>query len=625
MVENIELKDAVKIRVAMEEYRDSVYLNIMRQINDECKDILTDDMGSKFVKNCGRDIAGEVIRNCFDTSAYNITVDQLAKRFLEFSYDNEYDPLSNNGGVGDLQKSVYNYNELQSTELDMISNIMNSNYEKLFSEDREKDSLDRKGKNAYRAAKTDESGNVYDELTGEIGTKSSYTMNGKEVFKSDLQADHVQARESAQINTRYVTNEGKECLKVFWNSEDNMQMMHASANASKGDIRVCEVEGQIKYVNARSNEYDPKTDITHKASAEQLAEAVCQQWEARNLDREGQSSKKIEKLKEKGYLNEEDKVPKSVKRELIYNIRHSQNMEGKTILENTDYKKVAEDAKDFTKASLGKIVAGQIIYYAAPPLLYEVRVILKDKSISIENALSKLEASAKRVGEYVLSKLKNIFINITFNSLKQFIKAFMDILINMVKATVKKLLKMTKNLILSTVDAVRIIGDKQSTKAEKANAVCNLYAVTITSCVVEILFELAAESLHIPEPFDDIVFGPLQILTTVICTNLTMLILKKADLFDVEFGFKMSQVRKLFSTSRQAYEEANVISQKYADEQIEQIIQQARYQSKEIYNSLMEINPHKESARPELEKISRMFSMDIDFEKEWLYFLGISV
>lgn len=84
--------------------------------------------------------------------------------------------------------------------------------------------------------------------------------------------------------------------------------------------------------------------------------------------------------------------------------------------------------------------------------------------------------------------------------LKRFIKSFMDILINLVKATVKKLLKLAKNLILSTVDAIRIISDKNTSSAQKADAVFQLYGVTITSCVIEILFELAGNALHLSEP-----------------------------------------------------------------------------------------------------------------------------
>ena len=42
-----------------------------------------------------------------------------------------------------------------------------------------------------------------------------------------------------------------------------------------------------------------------------------------------------------------------------------------------------------------------------------------------------------------------------------------------------------------------------------------------------------------------------------------------------------------------------------------------------IYENLMEFDPKTDSARPELEKINKMFSMNIDFEKDWLSFIGV--
>jgi len=622
-MENVELKNAIKIRTAMIEYQDTVYLNLIRQLNTNCQEILNKDLGSEFVRNCGRDLAGEVVRNCLDTSDFHITVDQLAKRILEFSYDNEYDPLKNNGVGGDVNKLVYNYNELNSSQLDDIANVMASSQQKLFDEDRKHDPRDQKGKSEYRNLKKDENGDVYDELTGKKEDKTIYTRNGKEVEKSNLQADHIQARESGSYNSRYIKKGGDERIKDFWNSSDNMQMMFQSANSSKGDVRVCEVDGEIKYINARSKEYDPDTDITYKATPEQLADAACYMWEKTDEDREQQNNPKIQELKDKGYLDENGKVPKSVRNQLVKNIRHSQNKESITILKNTDYKQVALDAKDYTKKSIGKIIAGQIIYYAAPPLIYEVKTILKDKTVKLDNALQKLGSSAIRIGEYVFSKLKDIFMNIAVNSIKKFIKSFMDILINMVKATVKKLLKIAKNLVLSTVDAIRIIADPNADSSQKANSVCNLFGVTITTCVIDLLFELASETLHIPSPWDDVIFGPLQILATVICTNLTLLILQKADLFDVNRGFRMSQIRALFQETREEYQREIDLSSGLADYKIHEIIEQAKHETRYIYDNLQAIDMKTQSVRGELEKISTMFSMDINFEEEWLKFIGV--
>lgn len=639
---NIELKKAVDTHLAFVQYRDNAYINMIQQINTKTAAILKDDMGSQFIHNCGRDLAGEVVRNFFDTSDYNITVDQLATRILKFTYEDEYDPLANNGNSEMIMKNVHNYNELSSSTLDRISDDIDSHQAQLFPEGRETDKLDRDGKRAYRNSKMDADGNLTDELTNRPGTKKVIKQNGKDVIKSDLQADHIQAREAARYNSKYITHDGVQALREFWHSADNMQLMHASANSSKGDARVCEVNGEIVYSGGAEwrnmtdelnsdgtptgNKIDKNgnvvKDISHKATPQQLAEATIRQWEKGDAD-----SAKIQKLLEQGYLQKDENgnitVPKSVRKALEHNIRHSQNKESTIILKNTDYSKVAKDAANETKKSIGKIIAGQIIYYAAPPLVYEIRCMLKNKKTTLDDVIKNLVESAKRVGAYVLSKIKDIFKNVIFNSLKKFIKTFMDILIKTVKATIQKLLKIAKNLVLSTVDAIRIIADKNTSAAEKADSVFSLFGVTITSCIIEVIFEIAQESLHIPAPFDDIIFGPLQILVTIICTNLTMLILQKADLFDVRFGFKINKIKEVFAEERTRYIEDVQIAEQVANTQIDDIINSAKEESLRIYNELQELNPKTQYARGQLESINRMFSMNINFDEEWLKFIGM--
>lgn len=606
------LKEAVLIRRAMTEYRDTAYMNLIRQINTKASDILKDDLGSQFVKNCSRDIAGEVVRNYFDTSDYHITVDQLATRILKFTYEDEYDPLRSNE---DLQKRVYNYNDINSSTLEQITKDLDANQSKLFPEDRKSDYLDQKGKKDYRASRVDENGDLYDELTGQKGEKSTIIRNGKEELKSDLHADHVQAREAMTYNAKYIKPEGVQELKEFINSNDNMQMIHASANTSKGDVRVCKVDGKIKYCTTKDKDYDPNTDITHRATPEQLAEATIQQWE-----KDTASKSKAQVLKDKGYLNEDGKVPKSVRKKLEQNIRHSQNEESKVILKNTKYGSVAKDAVKTAKNSVGKILAGQIIYYAVPPLIYEVKTILQNGKIRLKEALEKITAAGKRVCAYISSHLKDIFKNLLENSLKNFIKTFMDILIGMVKATVKKMLKLIKNVVMSTVDAIKIIATPGTSKAEKADAVVNLFGITITNFVVEVLFEIIENGLHIPE----FLLTPLQLITSVICTNLTMLVLQKADLFDVRFGFKLNALRAMFAEEREKYNQEVMVAENYTNQEIEQLLEKAKQDSREIYQELMELDPHTQSVRSSLNKVNQMFQMNINFEAEWLRFIGIN-
>lgn len=639
----VNLQDAVSVHQALLEHRNAAYINLVQQINTRSAAVIKDDMGSQFLQNCGRDLAGEVVRNFFDTSDYNITVDQLAMRILKFSYEDEYDPLAENGSSELVRKNVYNYNELHSDELDKISATLDASQEKLFTKPEnskyyEDQYFIDKRKREYRANNRAESGSGvgFDETTGKA---EGYKERSDGQWHSDLDVDHVLDLDGATYDPSRTTEKGKQLLKDFYNSDDNFSMRSDSANRSKGAVKVYEKNGKIlspKDVEKEkesiakellqknggqppkdkdiNDEFEKRTsDATHKATPEQLSEALFYKWE---------NAEDKQKLIDAGYLNEDGTVPKSVRHKELEKIRHSQNKESVARLKGRKFSEDAKEAAKHTKAAVGKIIAGQIIYYAAPPLVYEVRTIIQNRQTNLDSTLDQLGKAALRIGDYVFSKIKDIFSNVLFSSLKKFIKSFMDILIGAVKATVKKLLKIAKNLVLSTVDAVRIIADKNASPAEKADSVFSLFGVTITSCVIEVLFELAADALHIPEPFDEIIFGPLQILTTVVCTNLTMLILQKADLFDVRFGFKINAIKNIFAEEYEAYAQEMAIAEDMAELEVQKLLERARADCLSIYNSLEEMDLTKGSARPQLDQIGRMFNVYIDFDAKWEKFLG---
>lgn len=608
-----DLSNAVQAQKLMSVYREAEYIKTMQEINRKSSAILNDDLGYQFIANCGRDIAGELVRNFFDTSDYNITVDQLARRMLTFNYGNEFDPLGKNL---QLQKKVYNYSDNEmplkdilsektgfnfpQTTLDEITADNDSAQKKLFEKEEvinksnqhtekkyKERTMIKNGKDSYVESRKDANGNVVDEYTGKQGEYIT-DKNGNRRRRQEV--DHVQAVATARYNSEYISENGVQKLREFYNSSDNFKMMDKIANESKGDVKVYDRKGN---------------DITHRATPEQLTEAVCERWE----NTKSQATKN--ELIDKGYLNQDGKVPVSVRKELESNIRHSQNVESKVILQNTEYKKVAKSAGKHTGKAIGKIVAGQIIYYAAPPLIYEIRCILSNRGIGLSNALEKIVSAGKRITGYVVSHLKDIFKNITENILKKFIKSFMDILIDMVKATVEKMLKLAKNLLLSVVDSVKIIASPGATAAQKADSVFNLFGVTITSFVVEVLFSAIEKGLQIPE----ILLSPLQVLTTIVCTNLTMLVLQQADLFNVRVGFKINNIRNLFEEENSKYNKKIAIAENYADAVINQTLENADREVYEIEENLFKLDPYAQLARGELDKINQIFNIDIDFQE----------
>lgn len=639
MSDDVDLKKAMSIHLAMEQYRDSIYLQTIKKLNEQYSDILTDNLGTEFVVNCARDIAGEVVRNCFQTSDFYITVDQLALRIINFKYDDDYDPLAENGGLGEVNKVVYNYNDFNSNRLKEIVQDIADNKEALFDVTRKEDKSDAQGRKDYAESQREADGTLRDSITGEAEEKHSYynARNNKTYERTDMEADHVQSRASATFNTKYVKESGKEELQSFWNSSDNFEMMQQVANNAKSDVRICEVtrdgKTEIEYLTSNEITYQQQLanhdgvkieikDISSSASPYQMADAVIYRLEHIDPERFNANQSRIEALKAHGYLDENGKVPKSIRLKLIEKYQRSMDVESILILKNAKYDTVAKEALHHTKSSIGRIIAGQIVYYAAPPLIYEIKNIVLNKNITLDNALSELSAAFSRIGDYVFDHLKDVFINITHNSLRVFIKSFFDILISLTKATIQRLLRIAKSLVMATVDAVRISANPNASRPEKADAICNLYSVTITNCVVDVLFEVIRYYVRVPEPYASIIWGPLQFLTTIICTNLTIIILKQSDLFAVQYGFKASKIRSLFSETNQLLENEYSISSSASEAEINSIISNARKTCQEIYNNLLEFDSFSTSALPDLKQINTIFSIDIDFESSWLSFIG---
>lgn len=605
--------EVIQIRNALSMQQRALYVAAVTNINVRNRELLQNNFGVTLVKNCARDMAGEVARRYFDFGNYYITVDQLYDRFVHFSYENDNDLLSADEG---LRKAFYNINDAStSRELQHIADQVYSAQEKLFTESRTTDKLDQQGKQAYRdMQRAANGGTLYDELTGNPDKLGTYMRNGKEVAQSELHADHIQARESAKYNSRYIKANQAERLREFYNSADNMQLMHASANTSKGDIRVCIVDGKEQYVNARDSSYDASTDITATATADQLVNATVHQWE-----KETPSGNKTQKLTEKGYLDDQGKVKESVKEQLRRNIIHSQNAESIAMLQAMDYRAVGSDAATMTVQSMPKILAGQVFYYVLPPLLYEVRLALRHEDISFDSLIDRIKNAGNRIIHYVRQKAKNIFHNVVFNSLHKFLKSFFDILIELLKATVKRIARMAKHVVISLVNCIRTITAPDMTAAQKADAVTKTLSVTIGGIVLELIFEYMEDQFGLP----NWLMEPLQIVVTILATNSIMLILDKLDLFDVQYGLLTSNIDQVFEEEYQTYIHESEALKQQSRLEMEALMENMKSQISELEQTIQALDPYRDDVLVPLERMNRIYDMNINFEKEWNDFITI--
>ena len=77
-------------RKKLNETLDETYFNMIENINNNIKNLenMEKVLQDSFLEACALDFAGEIVKNYFDASDYNITIDQLCSRILNFRYDN---------------------------------------------------------------------------------------------------------------------------------------------------------------------------------------------------------------------------------------------------------------------------------------------------------------------------------------------------------------------------------------------------------------------------------------------------------------------------------------------------------------------------------------------------------
>ncbi|MGF7002533.1 hypothetical protein M2149_000922 [Lachnospiraceae bacterium PFB1-21] len=577
-----------------------IYISAIKNINARTDELFNEQFGNKLVKNSARDLAGEVARRYFDLSDMYITVDQLFDRFVNFSYDMDSDILMDDANI---RKTVYNFNDhMTSSTFKNIRETCDGAQEKLFDIKRSEDNADGNARSSIRMRYI-QNGKIEDEFSGQKYRKKNYHV---------VEADHIQSREAASYNARYLKTDAVEKLQKFYNSSDNMQMLNRSANRAKGDVRVVEIDGKVEYVSgseykSRVSKGENIKDISHRATPEQLADATISRMEKET------KSDKINTLKKKGYLDEDGKVKPEMRKKLIDNAKKSQNAESKIILKEADYGSISKDAGKESAKSLGKIFAGQVIYYILPPILLETRTIVNKKGMTMDGFFVEIKKAGKRVIKYAKSKLGEMFKNVAGNGFSKFLKTFFDIIIEMVKATIKRFVQIVKNLIMTLVNCGKVLLDKKSTAAQKADAISKMLATTITTVVMELLFEYLEKQFGLP----GFLMEPLQLVVTILATNIVMLLLEEMDLFDTRYGFLVSNIKKIFDEEKEFYvnERDNLLQE--ADDKSGQVLEILQNQVKESNDFIKEASLYDDEVTPYLDTISKTFKMDIDFQKEW--------
>ncbi|MEJ6469118.1 hypothetical protein [Fusobacterium nucleatum] len=587
---------------------DETYINIIENINKRTKEL--EDMQkvfqNDFLKTCAMDISGETIRTFFDTGDYNITVDQLYNRIINFTYEDKIDPLSNTLEMN--RKNIYNLANSKESQENLKREI--GEPEKLFNKETVVDENGKEKKGKY------EDNSLIEKKKKEYRKEHPNDEIGI-AEKTDV--DHSQPLATAKVYSKYLVEGGKEKIKEFYNSSDNFQMLGKTANQCKNSAVVYLKNEKGEYIDKEGNilknqsKLDGRVDITNTATVKQRTEAVIDNIKGgKNRD-----PKTTQKLKDEGILDENGEVKPEVKRKIEENLEKSYNKEGKVILKNTDKGKVAKDAGKETFRQMGKIISGQLIYYLVPPVIYEIKEGIKNNNDG-DSILEKLKNSSERIIEYVSSKLDKILSNIFFNGFKKFIKNFFSIIIEIVKGVFKKILKLAKELIIVTIDAIKILFDGSKSFAEKMDAILQLVGGLFVNLAIGILFEYISKQFFIPEW----ALLPLEMIVRVVLSNFAMLALKKLDIFGVNRKLKVEKIKAIFEEEEK---NKDLIIQREIDNvnsNNKLLFQELQEELFNINKKIEENNMFNQSIKEELKRSFEIFGKNITLNNKLKNILG---
>ena len=581
---------------------DETYINIIENINKRTKEL--EDMQkvfqNDFLKTCAMDISGETIRTFFDTGDYNITVDQLYNRIINFTYEDKIDPLSNTLEMN--RKNIYNLANSKESQENLKREI--GEPEKLFNKETVVDENGKEKKGKY------EDNSLIEKKKKEYRKEHPNDEIGI-AEKTDV--DHSQPLATAKVYSKYLVEGGKEKIKEFYNSSDNFQMLGKTANQCKNSAVVYLKNEKGEYIDKEGNilknqsKLDGRVDITNTATVKQRTEAVIDNIKGgKNRD-----PKTTQKLKDEGILDENGEVKPEVKRKIEENLEKSYNKEGKVILKNTDKGKVAKDAGKETFRQMGKIISGQLIYYLVPPVIYEIKEGIKNNNDG-DSILEKLKNSSERIIEYVSSKLDKILSNIFFNGFKKFIKNFFSIIIEIVKGVFKKILKLAKELIIVTIDAIKILFDGSKSFAEKMDAILQLVGGLFVNLAIGILFEYISKWALLP----------LEMIVRVVLSNFAMLALKKLDIFGVNRKLKVEKIKAIFEEEEK---NKDLIIQREIDNvnsNNKLLFQELQEELFNINKKIEENNMFNQSIKEELKRSFEIFGKNITLNNKLKNILG---
>lgn len=261
--------------------------------------------------------------------------------------------------------------------------------------------------------------------------------------------------------------------------------------------------------------------------------------------------------------------------------------------------------------SLPQILAGQVIYYSLPPILYETKKILSDPSISLERFFKELKRASKGICNYAGAKLEMAFINVLGGNAYRMFRQFWNEMLDLAQEAVGIMVNSPKQLSLSTIYAVKTSWNPSATPLEKVDALTLLLTSSITSIIIPNLMK--AKNLNTP----GFLLEPMQLMLSVVCSHLVLLILEEAKLFEKNYGFLLANLEELYSRDSLQFRLNSQTLYEVSSTQLTPMIDETISSVRAIEATVGAMNYCGEEAWEHLSTLNELCGTGINFQQEW--------
>lgn len=397
----------------------------------------------------------------------------------------------------------------------------------------------------------------------EFGSQSSYregklTRNGKEENMRDKAK--MKATKKAHFGDGYHAKDEYD--------DDDIFLTKAGANSNGRKDRFAETDHVLscaeKCNQLKSNKALHPEDIRKIVNIdENLAITSKQNNAGAKVGKHDKSRDQLQKEIDQGYT--EDKNGKKAKvltdkekqtRQNIVNRMDKAQQAIDTATNKTVLKNIATDTK--VQATLGQDAAissghfamGDVILFAFKPLFYELSDCFFngiEEGVSASSFTEALTIRMTRMKDHVWNKALPLLKDTALSLFKNFLSMLIEGILNCFVGIFKQITSAVKQGFKILMDAVPILTDKNTTPAQKGDALLKLAAGSL-SVFAALAIESWLSSMGLPEWASII----LTSVMTAVLTALVMYLLDKMDLFGVNQKLKLSRIHEILDLEIEA-------------------------------------------------------------------------